>query len=160
MRYIERTAHNTYHAATLRLERRFEKGLSFVTAYTYAKTMDTYGNLNDTTNFYSQNTYDKDADKGLASFHAKHRFTTGYIWELPFGRSRRWGSDMHAVLDGVLGGWQLSGITTFQTGNPLRILLPPICAGYFRDWRKPSQAGKTSYFELDVSGYPATAKIE
>ena len=123
MRYIERTAHNTYHAGTLRLERRFEKGLSFVTAYTYAKTLDTYGNLNDTTNFYSQNTYDKDADKGLASFHAKHRFTTGYIWELPFGRSRRWGSDMHAVLDGVLGGWQLSGITTFQTGNPLRILL-------------------------------------
>ncbi len=120
---MEHSAQNNYHAGLLRLERRFDKGISFISSYTFARTIDDYGNLNDATGFWAQNAYDKKAEKGLSQFHAKQRLSVGYIWELPVGRGKRYGSGMNSVLDGVIGGWQVSGITTFQSGSP-RIIRP------------------------------------
>lgn len=70
---MEHSAQNNYHAGLLRLERRFDKGLSFISSYTFARTIDDYGNLNDATGFWAQNAYDKKAEKGLSQFHAKNR---------------------------------------------------------------------------------------
>jgi outer membrane receptor protein involved in Fe transport len=120
---MEHSAQNNYNAGLVRLERRFDRGLSFISSYTFARTLDDYGNLNDATGFWAQNSYDKKAEKGLSQFHAKHRLSVGYIWELPVGRSKRFASGMHPVINGVLGGWQLSGIVTLQSGSP-RIIRP------------------------------------
>ena len=119
---IEHTAKSSYNAGTLRVERRFKKGLSLVASYTFAKTLDDYGNLNDPTGFWAQNAYDKAAEWGLSSFDAKHRLTVGYVYELPFGRGKTFGTNMNPVLDAVVGGWQISGITTFQSGNPISLV--------------------------------------
>jgi hypothetical protein len=115
----EHSAVNTYNAGFARLEQRFSGGLSFVGSYTFSKTIDDYGNLNGPGAFWPQYSYNKALEKGLSAFHAPHRFTAGYVWEIPFGRGLKFGQDLHPALNAVLGGWQINGITTFQSGNPL-----------------------------------------
>jgi hypothetical protein len=43
------------------------------------------------------------------------------MWSLPFGRGQHWGGGMNRAMDAVVGGWQLSGITTYQTGSPFSV---------------------------------------
>jgi hypothetical protein len=57
-------------------------------------------------------------DRGLADHHMEHRFATGWLYDLPIGQGRRWLANSHAVVDAILGGWAVSGITIFQTGVP------------------------------------------
>jgi hypothetical protein len=52
--------------------------------------------------------------------NASHRFTGAAIYELPFGKGRRFGSNMNKAVEGVLGGWSVSSLYTFNTGVPLR----------------------------------------
>lgn len=110
---------SSYNALTVRFEKRFSHGFSVLNAFTWAKTLDDYGNLNDLTGFWAQNAYNLRAEWGLTSFDTPYRFTSGYVFEVPYGRGKRFGAGTNRVLDGVLGGWQVSGITTFQTGNPI-----------------------------------------
>ena len=51
--------------------------------------------------------------------------TTSFVWELPFGKDRRYGSDMNAVLDAVLGGWSVVGINTLASGTPVNLSYSP-----------------------------------
>jgi len=48
-----------------------------------------------------------------------HRFTTDFIWDLPFGRGKKFGTNMNGALDAVIGGWTVSSIMTFQSGGHL-----------------------------------------
>jgi hypothetical protein len=48
-----------------------------------------------------------------------HRLTVSGIWELPFGKGRRFGSDASGFLNGLIGGWQVQGVYTYQTGFPV-----------------------------------------
>jgi hypothetical protein len=116
---MEHSASNKYEAGFLRVERRFGGGLSFLSSLTWARTEEDYGNKNGAGHWWAQNAYDKKSEFGLSAYDAKLRFTTGFVWQLPFGRGRRFGSAMHPVVDAVAGGWQVSGVTTFQTGSPL-----------------------------------------
>src|SRR5262249_2620006 len=63
------------------------------------------------------------AERGLAEFDIKHRFVASYIYELPFGRGRRFGNDWHRAADLLLGGWQLTGIHVLASGLGLTATL-------------------------------------
>ena len=54
-------------------------------------------------------------DKGPGIFDMHHRFSLGYVWELPFGRGHRF--PYTVCVDKIVGGWELSGITTFEVGR-------------------------------------------
>jgi hypothetical protein len=58
-------------------------------------------------------------DKGLNDNDLRHSFTGSYLYELPFGRNRRYASNAGAVLDSFIGGWQFSGISRIRSGYPL-----------------------------------------
>jgi hypothetical protein len=60
-------------------------------------------------------------DRGLADFDVDHRFVTSFVYDLPFGRGKRYLSSTPRVIDTVLGNWQLNGILTFQRGFPYSI---------------------------------------
>jgi hypothetical protein len=68
-----------------------------------------------------QDSYNILADRAVTSYDVSHRFVASYIYELPFGHGRRFGSSAPAIVSAVLGGWQVNGITTVQSGTPLRI---------------------------------------
>ena len=63
------------------------------------------------------------AEYGPSEFDITHRFVASYVWELPFGRGRRFGSDWTGPMEFLLGGWQLTGIHVAQSGLALTATL-------------------------------------
>ncbi|PWU09468.1 MAG: hypothetical protein C5B51_06195 [Terriglobia bacterium] len=109
------SASSVYHALQLSLEKRFSNGLSFLSAYTYSKSIDDAslwnGGVVDVTAFR--------LERGLSTFDTRHRFITSYTYDLPYGHGQRFGSSSPSVLNALFGGWQTNGIVTIQSGNPL-----------------------------------------
>jgi len=102
----------TYHGLETSVQKRFSGGLSWLANYTWSKTIDGNGTI-DLRNYR--------LNKALSAFHMAHRFNTAGVWELPFGRGRRFGNTAAPALNAVLGGWQLSGMLVFRTGVPMNL---------------------------------------
>jgi TonB-dependent receptor-like protein len=92
-----------------RVTRRFRGGYMVDTSYTWADFKEKTTRLNDT---------DADYEERFQDTHLRHRLVVNGIWELPFGRSRRWGKDVNPVVNGVIGDWSLSFIWNWQSGRP------------------------------------------
>jgi hypothetical protein len=103
----------SYDALQISWNKRMSAGLLVAGSYAYSKAMETGEN--------HQNSYDIEASNAIASYDIPHRFVTSVLYELPVGHGRRFGSKWHGVVDGVLGGWQINGIVTVQSGAPLSI---------------------------------------
>ncbi len=104
---------STYHSLQVRFSKRYSHGLQFEGSYVFSKVIDNGVNHQDSYNIL--------ADRAVTSYDIPHRFVIGYIYELPFGRGRHFGSTAPAALKVILGGWQFNGITTLQSGTPLSI---------------------------------------
>jgi Carboxypeptidase regulatory-like domain len=108
-----------YHALTAKLTRRFGEGLSIVSSYTLAKSIDDTSGIR-TQGFdtlFPQNSDCIRCERGLSSFDVRHRSVTSILYELPFGKGRQFNIP-NGVLNAVAGGWQTGGIITMQTGVP------------------------------------------
>jgi len=106
----EPIGYSWYHSMQVRVEKRFSKGYTVNLAYTLAKTMAANSFLNAS----DPRPYEQISDQDRLN-----RLTIGGIWELPFGRGKRFGAHMPAVLNFVAGGWQLNGMVQRQSGPPL-----------------------------------------
>ncbi len=111
--------HSTYHAGTVRVERRYTNGLTLTGYYTLAKALDecdTDGACN------GENYYDRSLEKGRAGFDIRHAFQSIVTYELPFGKGRRWMS-RGGFVDQVLGGWNFTSTWQLQSGTPDSVTL-------------------------------------
>lgn len=104
---------SSYNAMTARLEKRFTGGLFMLGSYTWQKSLD----LGGTDEFSAISADFKKFDKGHSTFDVPHRFVYSYVYELPFGRGKRFVGGVNPVLNAVIGGWQATGITTFAMGQ-------------------------------------------
>ncbi len=112
---------STYHALELSAEKRFSNGLSFLAAYTWSKALDEGGGGNSASAESRQNVQnprDVKAEYGLADFNYPSRFTLNFLYDLPFGRGRKYMTNANRAFDAIAGGWQLSSIVTAQDGPP------------------------------------------
>jgi hypothetical protein len=102
------------------LERRFSGGLTFLASYTFGHAIDdsTGGNV-------SQDARNLKADRANSDFDARHRLAISYVYELPFGRNSAIGKNWGTTMNAILGGWELSGIGTYQSGQPIFVQLSP-----------------------------------
>jgi hypothetical protein len=112
-----------YNGLQTSLTRRFAHGLMFKANYTWSKALDNTDCCSG--NIYNPipDTYNGSYEWGRSSFDAEHNFIANYVWEIPFLLHR------NDLTGKVLGGWQLSGITTFQSGLPNDILIGKDNAG-------------------------------
>ncbi len=101
-----------YHAAQLRVEKRFSRGYTVLASYTWSKLLEEVSLLNPT---------DAEYERRLSVNDTPHRAVVSGIWELPFGRGRKWGTNWGGVREAILGGWQVQGIWQAQSGRPLDI---------------------------------------
>jgi hypothetical protein len=122
--YIDSDWHgySNYNAMNIKFEHR-AKDLAVTGVFTWAKSMDdksAAAGVGATGSGYQgfMNNADPGLDYGPSDFDVDHRFVASYIYQLPFGRGKRFGGQVNRVVDEAIGGWQLSGITTFQTGFP------------------------------------------
>jgi hypothetical protein len=120
---VDGSGKSSYNGASLKLEKRFSQGLSFLLGYTFSRSIDNASAIrsHNGDTLFPQNSYNLAAEKALSSFHTAHRFVGSSTYELPFGRGRRW-LDTGGVINAVLGGWQVSPIVTIQTGFPLTVV--------------------------------------
>jgi hypothetical protein len=108
-----------YHAMVVKGTKRLSNGLSFTMSYVFSKSIDTGSEATLTvvdTNIPAGKKGGAAASlRGLSAFHAAHRFVASYSYLLPLMR------DQHGFAGRVLGGWNVSGTTTFQSGNPFSV---------------------------------------
>jgi len=116
---------STFHAIEIRADKRFSHGLNFLISYTYNKMIDDGAPgsriawIGDVPNF--QNNNDRRSERSLNSQQGPQRFTIAAGYELPIGRGKAIGSSLPAVANMILGGWQVNGIASFQSGIPLTL---------------------------------------
>ncbi len=99
-----------YNGVQLQVDRRFANGYTIGASYAWSKFEEAVDFLNGA---------DPDPWKGPSVEDVPHRLTINGILELPFGRGRRFGSDVHPVADIFIGGWQIAGVYQFQSGVPI-----------------------------------------
>src|SRR5262249_55157813 len=110
-----------YNAGYLKLEQRVWHDLSFTVAYTFSKFMDSGA--------AGMNMYNRRPEREPAPDNVPHNFILSYVWQLPIGKGKQV-NIQNKFLDGLAGGWELSGITSFisamnftivATGDPANV---------------------------------------
>ena len=116
--YDSSVGNSIYHAAQLRVNRRFSGGISMQAFYSFSKSIDDSSSFGGAGNTVAQNWLDLAAERGLSSFDRRHSFDMNWVWTSPFGNptSRVAGTSLAGRL---LRDWQLTGSVTAQTGTPL-----------------------------------------
>jgi len=127
VREFTNSAHSIYHGLQTKIEQRFSHGVYFLGSYTWSKSIDNQSNGTDDSaagGQYPQDPNNWSLDRGPSSFDRTHRFVASAVWEIPFRAGRRADPGAAAVIRGILGGWQLSGVVTAETGTPFSVVMP------------------------------------
>ena len=150
---------STANVGSLRVRKRLTSGVAVGGTFTWSKSMDDASTIGAGSSIVSangkitgitvvaQNAFDLSSERGLSSFNQEFRFTGDYLWELPFGKGRRWLTDTGIAQD-LLGGWQWSGDWTVASGLPFT----PRLIGEFGN----VNSGVNGTLRADVTGEPFT----
>src|SRR5262249_18449202 len=103
---------SSYNALQVKLDRRFSGGFLMTTAYTYSKSID-YVNDNGGARYY----IDYYRNRARSDFDRTHAFVQSYVWQLPFGKGKRWANSGAPAW--IAGGWEIVGVLSLQSGAPL-----------------------------------------
>jgi hypothetical protein len=119
---VDNGGSGNYNSLGMKLTKRYSNGITYLVSYTWSKSIDTataIRNLGGDT-LFPQNSYCRSCERALSSHDNRHRYVTSFLWDLPFGKDRKFAISSRA-LDLVAGGWQLGTIVTLQSGFPVTI---------------------------------------
>ena len=159
-------ASSNYHSLQTKLEHRFQNGLSTTTAYTFQKAMgyvtSNGGSVGNTLVYI-----DFHRNYGVLGNNRKHTFVQSYVYELPFGKGRKWMNS--GVPAWILGGWQTSGVISIESGFPFSVTASSSSlnatgntqlANISGPFRALKGIGKSSpWFDTSVFSQPTTAAL-
>jgi len=125
------SANSIYQAGIVSLQRRFTQGLSFTANYTFAKSLDDasdsgdvrFVNLNVRSPGYVNLGAPRSLDRSVSLFDIKHAFASTFLYDLPFGRGRRFLVKAPGAVESLIGGWSVSGVGRIQGGLPMVVVL-------------------------------------
>jgi hypothetical protein len=103
---------STYNGFEVQGQKRFATGISFLTSYTWSRTIDDLRALD---------MWFGTSWKQMSDLNVSHRFSFSGVYEVPYGHGRKFGSSSSSIANGVLGGWQLSTIAVMRSGYPMTI---------------------------------------
>lgn len=146
-----------YNGLSARLEHRFGHGLYALNSFTWGRAI---GDSEQALEYYAgyveanpQNIHNLSAEAGPSSFDVYFNNVTSVVYEIPFGKGRKYGSNMNWAVDALLGGWELNTINTAHTGTPLNVYYTPATAnavsGLSNDYRgqpflRPNVSGSST----------------
>jgi Carboxypeptidase regulatory-like domain/TonB dependent receptor len=117
-----------YHGLQMRYEKRFSRGLTMQAHYTWSKMLDDVSNgssnldwLSSSGGRYLQNNFDYRQEKSLSSNDVAHRFVAVGDYQLPIGRGKQFAANVNRVVDGIIGGWEVSAFFLLQSSQPLQV---------------------------------------
>ena len=108
-------SHSSYNGLQARFQQRFSHGVTFLSSYSWSKTIDNGSGIRtvDGDSLTPSNDYNLKLDRGLSAFDFRHRWTTSFLYELPQIGNR--------AVNALLGGWRAGGIATLQSGFPFTL---------------------------------------
>jgi Carboxypeptidase regulatory-like domain len=140
---------SSYNGLQLTLRHAMSSGLQFDFNYTYSKSIDVGSNAERINGFESGgiaynnqviNAFQPNLWRAVSDFDATHQFNANFIWDLPFGHGRHWGSSAHGIANAIFGGWSVSGLYRLTTGFPFSVF-----AG--NGWSTNFELNGTSFIE-------------
>ena len=167
--WVDPAGSSSYNSLFVRFEHRLTNGLYFLNSFTWAKALgnseqalENAGSGNTVAN--PQNIYNLAAERGPTSSDIKLINVTSFVYQLPFGKGRRFGGNWNGAVDAVLGGWELNTINTANSGLPVNVQYTPTgnfdVTGRINDFRglsvmRPNLVGDpTTGAANDSSGTP------
>jgi hypothetical protein len=185
-------AHSTYHSLQTSFQRRFSGGLDVTAFYTYSRFRDDWsadafsavaGLLN--TGASAENGFQgggaawaprpRGADRGNSDYDTPHNFTVSHIYELPFGRGRRFLAQASGLTQALAGGWSAAGLLIWRSGQRMNLTLgrdvdddgnaardrPALLRGTVSDIYAGGRFGRTQYLipqaqAAEALGVPVT----
>lgn len=129
--YIDSGGNSYYHALQVHIRRHFEKGLDFGVAYTLGKSIDDQsvdpvgaasgGGLSLTNSRTPMDIRNWRLERGRSDFDNRHVLVVHGIWDIPVGRGRHFLKDLPGPLNQILGGWTITAIFNYQSGEPFSV---------------------------------------
>src|SRR5262249_51555655 len=123
----ESDGNQRYDSLQVQLRKRLSAGVEYQVSYTWSHGMsDAIGYYGEggqagSQSAYWEYLYNRKAESGPTYFDVRHAFVASYVYDLPFGKGKTWGSSLHPVANQILGNWQMGGILSLHTGFPLTI---------------------------------------
>jgi len=161
--------YSEYNALQVKVEKRFNHGLTALASFTGQKLIDNFSILSNVGNNTGgiQNIYDGHSERAVSSNDRSRRLVISGTYQLPIGRGKSLGSSWNRAVDALLGGWQMNGIYTYQTGFPLSVTASNTCTNCGINTLRPNNNGQsaelsgpvsqrlTKYFNTSVFSQPA-----
>jgi hypothetical protein len=120
---------SNYNSFSVTAQKRLSNGLQFNSNYSFTRSLtNAQGgaptSFSNDFNVFRTNVLDPNLDKGNVAFTRRHRYLTTALYQLPFGKNRTFFSTTNSLVDGLIGGWEVSGVFLFQSGPFLTITVP------------------------------------
>lgn len=119
---LQNLGHASYDALLVSLQKSFRNGLQYLVSYTWAKDITNADSINPGTNAGVQgiqNPDDLKQEKSLSMQDIPHTLVFSYLYQLPFGRGRRFLNSSNTIVNTFLGGWEIGGIQRYMSGIPI-----------------------------------------
>ena len=117
--YMDSMGNSEYEALQVRVQRRYSNGMPLLVSYTWNKSID-LGSGNLIGDLAIRNVDDVGWERAVSSGSVPQRFVTSYTYALPAGHGKRF-NPKNRIVSGVIGDWQLNGITTIRDGQPFTV---------------------------------------
>jgi outer membrane receptor protein involved in Fe transport len=121
--YTDSSATANYNSLQALAEKRYSSGLAFTLSYTWSKSLDTVGDGTGDASAPPYVYYWRQTMYGPSSFDVRQRVVLSFVYLLPFGAGKRYVGTANRLTNALIGGWQLSGIGTFESGRPFTELI-------------------------------------
>ena len=137
----------TYHGFTTRINKRYSNGLSFLLAFTASKSMDdaaaavTYLGPNSSTR---ADQYNRRLEWSVSPQDVSRNLVVSFGYDLPFGHGKAFANSAPRLVNGLIGGWQVNGIITWQTGTPIVLLPASYTTGLNTAPQRPDNNGQSA----------------
>src|ERR1043165_2207812 len=123
-------ASSIYHALQIRAQKEFANGLQFLVSYSFSKSIDDASATDDSISWLGggtrggstldvQDPNNLRPERAASVFDIPHDLQFSYVYALPIGHGKRFGGNMHPVLDAIIGGWQTNGNWIIESGRPI-----------------------------------------
>jgi hypothetical protein len=152
-----------YDALQMTYTHRFHAGFSVLASYTFSKFIDDVEGNNGWANSGPtsiRNYYNLAAEKSVDGADIPHSLVISYIYELPIGKGKAVGSNLSKPVDAIVGGWQVSGISTFKQGFPLGIAPANNTLGQYGGNRRPDVVGNMHVANPTIDKWFNTAAFQ
>ena len=161
--------YSEYNAFQLKVQKRFSHGLNWLLTFTGQKSIDDFSILSNVGNSTGgiQNIYNNRAERSVSSNDRSRRLVISGTYQLPVGRGKALGKNWNRAVDSLIGGWQINGISTYQTGFPISVTAQNTCTNCGINTLRPNNNGQSAersgpvsqrlnkYFDTSVFSAPA-----